>query len=154
MRTLTRPMFNMGGPIKQGIMHGIREPYKHGQRVMPSSDGSRPGYAGPAVPIGMAIWPHIARLFGGQAIKKVGQKVVGSAAQGEAAKKFLQSAATKGTQTASGTGITAAAKGSVLIANTADTISALSGSTDGDVLTYNSGTDTVSWSGSVDGGTF
>ena len=53
-----------------------------------------------------------------------------------------------------GTGITAAAKGSVLIANTADTISALSGSTDGDVLTYNSGTDTVSWSGSVDGGTF
>jgi len=53
-----------------------------------------------------------------------------------------------------GTGITAAAKGSVLIANTADTISALSGSTDGDVLTYNSGTDTVSWSGSVDGGTY
>ena len=26
MRTLSRPMFNMGGPIKQGIMHGIREP--------------------------------------------------------------------------------------------------------------------------------
>ena len=23
-------MFNMGGPIKQGIMHGIREPHKHG----------------------------------------------------------------------------------------------------------------------------
>ena len=30
MKTLTRPMFNMGGPIKQGIMHGIREPHKHG----------------------------------------------------------------------------------------------------------------------------
>jgi hypothetical protein len=30
MRTLTRPMFNMGGPIKQGIMNGIREPYKGG----------------------------------------------------------------------------------------------------------------------------
>ena len=30
MRTLTRPMFNMGGPIKQGIMHGIREPYRGG----------------------------------------------------------------------------------------------------------------------------
>ena len=30
MRTLSRPMFNMGGPIKQGIMDGIREPYKHG----------------------------------------------------------------------------------------------------------------------------
>ena len=30
MRTLSRPMFNMGGPIKQGIMNGIREPKKHG----------------------------------------------------------------------------------------------------------------------------
>ena len=30
MRTLSRPMFNMGGPIKQGIMHGIREPKKNG----------------------------------------------------------------------------------------------------------------------------
>jgi hypothetical protein len=30
MRTLNRPMFNMGGPIKQGIMHGIREPKRHG----------------------------------------------------------------------------------------------------------------------------
>jgi len=53
-----------------------------------------------------------------------------------------------------GTGLTAAAKGSVLIANTVDTISALSGSTDGDVLTYNAGTDTISWEGSVDGGTY
>ena len=53
-----------------------------------------------------------------------------------------------------GTGITAAAKGSVLIANAADTFSALSGSTDGDVLTYNADTDTVSWEGSLDGGTY
>jgi hypothetical protein len=30
MRTLNRPMFNMGGPIKQGIMHGMREPYRGG----------------------------------------------------------------------------------------------------------------------------
>ena len=54
MRTLNRPMFNMGGPIKEGVMHGIREPYKHGQRVMPTSDGSRPGYAGPATPLLLA----------------------------------------------------------------------------------------------------
>jgi hypothetical protein len=33
MRTLSRPMFNMGGPIKEGVMHGIREPYRHGRRV-------------------------------------------------------------------------------------------------------------------------
>jgi len=30
MRTLNRPMFNWGGPVKQGIMHGIREPYRGG----------------------------------------------------------------------------------------------------------------------------
>ena len=36
MRTLSRPMFNMGGPIKEGVMHGIREPregYKLGDTV-------------------------------------------------------------------------------------------------------------------------
>ena len=44
MRTLNRPMFNMGGPIKEGIMHGIREPYKGGQLVRPGP--GRPGYAG------------------------------------------------------------------------------------------------------------
>ena len=33
MRTLSRPMFNMGGPIKQGIMHGIREPHNSGGRI-------------------------------------------------------------------------------------------------------------------------
>ena len=33
MRTLNRPMFNMGGPIKEGVMHGIREPYRSGTRV-------------------------------------------------------------------------------------------------------------------------
>ena len=33
MRTLNRPMFNMGGPIKQGIMHGIREPHNSGGRT-------------------------------------------------------------------------------------------------------------------------
>jgi len=33
MRALSRPMFNMGGPIKQGIMQGIREPYAGGGRA-------------------------------------------------------------------------------------------------------------------------
>ena len=46
MRTLSRPMFNMGGPIKEGVMHGIREPYKGGQLVRPGP--GRPGYAGEA----------------------------------------------------------------------------------------------------------
>lgn len=54
-----------------------------------------------------------------------------------------------------GTGLSAAAKGSVLVANSADTISALDGggSNDG-LLLYASGSDTISWSTSVDGGTF
>ena len=47
-------MFRYGGPIKEGVMHGIREPKRNGgsmtQRVQPSNDGSRPGYAGPATP--------------------------------------------------------------------------------------------------------
>ena len=54
MKTLNRPMFRYGGPIKEGVMHGIREPRRDGgsmtQRVQPSNDGSRPGYAGPATP--------------------------------------------------------------------------------------------------------
>ena len=71
MRTLNRPMFRYGGPIKEGVMNGIREPKKDGgpmtQRVQPSNDGSRPGYAGPASPFilaGMGIAraaPYVAR---------------------------------------------------------------------------------------------
>jgi hypothetical protein len=34
MRTLSRPMFNMGGPIKQGIMNGIREPKRDGGKML------------------------------------------------------------------------------------------------------------------------
>jgi len=30
MRTLSRPLFKMGGSIKEGVMHGIREPKKNG----------------------------------------------------------------------------------------------------------------------------
>jgi hypothetical protein len=52
-------MFRYGGPIKEGVMNGIREPKRNGgsmtQRVQPSNDGSRPGYAGPLIPIGMGI---------------------------------------------------------------------------------------------------
>ena len=54
-----------------------------------------------------------------------------------------------------GTGLSAAAKGSVLVANTADTISALDGGGANDgVLFYTASSDTVSWATSLDGGTF
>ena len=54
-----------------------------------------------------------------------------------------------------GTGLSAAAKGSVLIANAADTISALDGggSNDG-LLYYTASADTIAWATSLDGGTF
>jgi len=48
MRTLSRPMFKMGGPIKEGVMHGIREPYRGGQ----------------IVGLGSKIFKNISKLFG------------------------------------------------------------------------------------------
>ena len=59
-------------------------------------------------------------------------------------------AATRG-----GTGLTTVPKGSVLIANTLDTISALDGggSVDG-ILAYDAASDTISWATTIDGGTF
>ena len=54
MRTLSRPMFNMGGPIKEGVMHGIREPYRGGQLVRPGP--VRQGYQGIGTGINAARW--------------------------------------------------------------------------------------------------
>ena len=34
MRTLNRPMFRYGGPIKEGVMSGIREPKKDGGMLL------------------------------------------------------------------------------------------------------------------------
>ena len=45
MKTLNRPMFKNGGPIKEGIMSGMKDNPQ--QLVQPNADGSRPGYAGP-----------------------------------------------------------------------------------------------------------
>ena len=71
MKTLNRPMFRYGGPIKEGVMNGIREPKRNGgsmtQRVQPSNDGSRPGYAGPLLALpaigaaAMRIGPALVR---------------------------------------------------------------------------------------------
>jgi len=76
-------MFRYGGPIKEGVMNGIREPKRNGgsmtQRVQPSNDGSRPGYAGPAL---LAL-PYIgaglrlaARPFGKFISKQIAKKGV------------------------------------------------------------------------------
>jgi len=58
--------------------------------------------------------------------------------------------------TSGGTGLTSVAKGTVLVANSANTVSALDGggnSADG-VLLYTNSSDTISWTTSIDGGTF
>ena len=87
MRPLSRPMFRYGGPIKEGVMSGIREPKRGGgsmtQRVQPSTDGSRPGYAGPATPFllaGMGIraaLPWAARM-GSRYVMPLFRKQVGT----------------------------------------------------------------------------
>jgi len=54
-----------------------------------------------------------------------------------------------------GTGLTAAAKGSVLVANAANTFSALDGGgSDDKILFYNQQSDTITWESSLDAGTF
>ena len=47
MKPLNRPMFKNGGPIKEGIMSGMKDSPQ--QLVKSNADGSRPGYAGPAM---------------------------------------------------------------------------------------------------------
>jgi hypothetical protein len=54
-----------------------------------------------------------------------------------------------------GTGLTSATQGSVLVANTANTLSALDGGGANDgLLFYTASTDTISWTNEIDGGIF
>ena len=41
MKPLNRPMFRYGGPIKEGVMSGIREPKKNGGSMMANDEGPR-----------------------------------------------------------------------------------------------------------------
>jgi len=108
MRTLTRPMFNMGGPIKQGVMHGIREPYRGGGQaalvgnpVYPRTGGREHHFAVSGTLGATAlIWPHIARLLGGQALKKG----ITSVTQGQLFKKGIQESVKKAAGTGAGAG--------------------------------------------------
>jgi hypothetical protein len=94
MKTLNRPMFRYGGPIKEGVMNGIREPKRNGgsmtQRVQPSNDGSRPGYAGFLAPIAYTAGRALLRPFG----KFVARQFAGPVKQGT--QKLLTTAANAG----------------------------------------------------------
>ena len=41
MKPLNRPMFRYGGPIKEGVMSGIREPKKNGGSTLANDEGPR-----------------------------------------------------------------------------------------------------------------
>ena len=59
MKTLSRTMFKLGGPIKEGGMHGIREPHFRGKIV------------GSAMPHIQSAWRGFQGLFGSRAPKQV-----------------------------------------------------------------------------------
>ena len=100
MRTLNRPMFRYGGPIKEGVMSGIREPKKDGgsmnepqaintvgSPLAPQGSDGRQQYAFPllagmglnalrtgAMALGRRAIPKVANFFRTQ----VGSKTPGS----------------------------------------------------------------------------
>jgi hypothetical protein len=96
MRTLNRPMFRYGGPIKEGVMNGIREPKRNGgsmannegprraalvgNPIYPKVDG-RTNHLAP-IPIGMgiaagarAILPALVRY--GKPVLQAGKRIFG-----------------------------------------------------------------------------
>jgi len=85
MKTLNRPMFRYGGPIKEGVMNGIREPKKNG-----GSMGENQG----KYLVGDPIYPktdgraHHA-IFGGLGIAALG---AGAMAAGRAGMRYIPQA--------------------------------------------------------------
>ena len=71
MRPLNRPMFKMGGPIKEGNMQGMKEPQAIntvGSPLAPTDSSGRQGYAFPIIPAlyaagmaGLRALPTVAR---------------------------------------------------------------------------------------------
>ena len=66
MRILNRPMFRYGGPIKEGIMHGVRSNYAGGRRAALVGDPNYPrtdGREHHAAPIVYGIGAGLARVL-------------------------------------------------------------------------------------------
>jgi len=83
MKPLNRPMFRYGGPIKEGVMSGIREPHKNGNIVgghqSPKLAGAHPlkdasGREHHLIPAGMAIGAGLQAL-GRFALRPLGRYV-------------------------------------------------------------------------------
>ena len=60
MRTLNRPMFRYGGPIKEGIMNNIREPHASGGRAALVGNPMFPQHGGRALHAEqLSFWPKV-----------------------------------------------------------------------------------------------
>ena len=104
MRTLNRPMFRYGGPIKEGVMSGIREPKKDGGMLLVGEHpkefrdaGGREKHLAPLVvgagmglarlaPLAMRGARALQGLFGSRKfVKDVGTKIANTGAKGNTA---------------------------------------------------------------------
>ena len=73
MKTLNRPMFRYGGPIKEGVMNGIREPKRNGgsmgintpKRGLVDGPGSYAGFIPPLIAAGSAAMRFIPSVYRG-----------------------------------------------------------------------------------------
>ena len=73
MKTLNRPMFRYGGPIKEGVMHGIREPKRNGgsmgintpKRGLVDGPGSYAGFIPPLIAAGSAALRYLPAVYRG-----------------------------------------------------------------------------------------
>ena len=104
MKPLNRPMFRYGGPIKEGVMSGIREPKKNGgpmnepqaintvgSPLAPQGSDGRQQYALPLLaPIAMAAGRALARPFGKFVAKRIPQFFAGPNKQYGTGKKIFE----------------------------------------------------------------
>ena len=84
MKTLNRPMFRYGGPIKEGIMTGIKEKQAIntvGSPLAPTDSSGRQGYALPLIPAAIAGLSTLGRFalrpFGKMATRAVQRTFAG-----------------------------------------------------------------------------
>ena len=69
MKTLNRPMFRYGGPIKEGVMNGIREPKQNGGTIAGGNQmgmpmGNRTGFADPVSAVKPGYFSKLAGAIG------------------------------------------------------------------------------------------
>ena len=73
MRPLNRPMFRYGGPIKEGIMQGMKEPQAIntvGSPLAPKDETGRGGYALPLIPLAFQAARFALRPLGQLAMRQ------------------------------------------------------------------------------------